>query len=501
MGSSFSEIAADLACSSLAAPLAMNPQLKNFLIVLAACLVAMFLGWKLAEGEHLWPALATLVAGVAAINRLTGLSGDVVFLGVVVAGYIVGNRGFAQLPVLGSFPLLPAEAALLVAGAWRAVVCAFERRLPVRRDGLNRLVLLWMVVGTARVLFDLPEYRFLAVRDYAMVYYAAFFFIAQQMAEDAKARRYLIGALVVALALLVPIGPAYEAFPGVFWSLVSVGGAPLIYFKGDLLNTFLGVAALLVFVATPRAGRKFVLPVTAAVFAYVLFGNNRASALALLAAAGLFAAARRWQFPVWHFGAAALAGVLVIGAALFTDNDWAQRKLAGVGDRVASVIDPGGVRAYRSEESGNKGDNNRFRLVWWQTVARETVAANPVFGLGFGYDLAGGFVREYAPDLADEFSTRSPHNMFMTAFGRMGLVGATIWAGIFLLIIGRTLRALRADDEMRAALWTAATMILVSSLFGVVLEGPMGAVPFWVLLGLASNEPEPETPETASGKP
>jgi hypothetical protein len=50
----------------------------------------------------------------------------------------------------------------------------------------------------------------------------------------------------------------------------------------------------------------------------------------------------------------------------------------------------------------------------------------------------------------------------------------------------RTLRSVRSTDAGTAGLWCAAWVILVSACFGVVLEGPMGAVVFWTILGLAS---------------
>lgn len=461
----------------------MDPRPKNLLIVLGAACAAPFFGWQIATGEYFWPLLAVVGGGIAITTRITGLGADVVLLGLVVAGYLVGNRGFAQLQFLGNLPLLPAEAALMLAGGWRVVTSAMERRLPFRADWLNWTIGLWLVLGTARVSFDLPVHKFLALRDYAMVYYAMFFFLAQQMAREA--RRFLLGSLLVGFSLLTFVGPLYEAFPEFFWTQISLGGAPIIFFKGDLLNTYLGCAAVLLFAAAARPARKYVLPVTAALFIYVLFGNNRASSVALVVAVLSYGASRRWLFPRWHLSAAAFAAVIAVGAALITDNDWAQKKISGVADRVISIVDPTGIGAYRSEESGNKGDNNRFRWVWWKVVARETMAGNPLFGLGFGEDLASGFLREFSPDLADEFTTRSPHNMFVTTFGRMGAVGAFVWTTIFVLVCVRTRAALRSDDEISAALWICATMLLISSTFGVVLEGPMGAVPFWTLLGLA----------------
>ena len=53
-----------------------------------------------------------------------------------------------------------------------------------------------------------------------------------------------------------------------------------------------------------------------------------------------------------------------------------------------------------------KGDNNRFRSVWWRTVVAETLAENPAFGLGFGHDLARNFLREFNPEMADDFTAR-----------------------------------------------------------------------------------------------
>jgi O-antigen ligase len=117
------------------------------------------------------------------------------------------------------------------------------------------------------------------------------------------------------------------------------------------------------------------------------------------------------------------------------------------------------------------------------------MATNPALGLGFGYDLARGFLQEYNPDMAEDFTARSPHNVLLSALGRMGLVGL----GLFLLLLGvlfsRTWRVLRnpESDATQVALWAGIWTIIVSAHLGVVLEGPMGAVVFWSLLGLADS--------------
>jgi O-antigen ligase len=149
------------------------------------------------------------------------------------------------------------------------------------------------------------------------------------------------------------------------------------------------------------------------------------------------------------------------------------------------MADVRGLQRYVSDESTFKGDNNRFRLVWWYSVARETWYGNPALGLGFGHDLAHNFIQEYSPDASEEFTTRSPHNIFLSVFGRMGLVGLGIWCAFCAVLLRRTWRALRRDENrVQWGLWCSACVMLVSATFGVVLEGPMGAVPFWVVLGL-----------------
>jgi hypothetical protein len=100
---------------------------------------------------------------------------------------------------------------------------------------------------------------------------------------------------------------------------------------------------------------------------------------------------------------------------------------------------------------------------------------------------------EYYPVGEFDFSTRSPHNVFVTTFGRMGLAGCAILLCIYLAHAERTralARSTRGDAAQTNSIrWTAATwIVLVSSCFGVVLEGPMGAIPFWILLGLAHEQ-------------
>jgi len=476
----------------------MNPRLRTTLGAIGASLVAAYLGWKIADGAYGLPALLAVMTIGAVVLRLTHLPVDAVALGLLLAGYIVGNRGFAQLMPYPGVPLLPAEIGLGLAVFWRGLRCAFERRLPFRRDMLNWAVFAWLVAGTARVAFDAPRYGILALRDYAVVYYAVFFFVAQDMGSDPRIQRYLRSCILVASLVFLPLFFLTQLFPSFFLGTFTFRGNPVIFYKGDLAATFLAVGSLVLFHWAHGPHRWWARGVAAVMFLAVAAGDNRASLLAAGFASLLLLLARRWRFPALQ-GAVTAVAVLAVAVLASANNDWAQGKLEGLTDRVASLVDFSGTGRYVSEESNFKGDNNRFRSVWWRTVARETWDTNPVFGLGFGTDIARNFVGQYFPDAGEDFTARSPHSVFMTALGRMGLAGLGVWLFFCAVLARETWHVLRRTEEPENwSLWCGAWVILVSASFGVVLESPMGAVLFWTLIGLGHAALVAEEPE-ASG--
>lgn len=472
----------------------MSPGLRNALIVLLTIPISVWLGAAVAQQDYLLPTLFGFACVCAILIWITGLGVDAMAMGTLVVGYVVGNRGFAQLSLSASVPLFPAEAGLLLAAVWISVRSALRRELPYRADRLNLAVFLWLLFGTIRVGFDLSEHGVLAIRDFAMVYYAAFFFVAQWLAREPHALQFLARSVMAATVLLLPVFALYSAFPEFFLLDLTVRGSPLIFFKGDLIYTFLVSGSVLLFHGIQANNRIWAWPLASVLLLTTAAGDNRASIAGALVAIALLLKHGHWRYP---FISALLVvlGFLGVFAAAQMGNRWADRKIEGLRDRVISVVDFSGSAHYRSEESFYKGDNNRFRLVWWSAVARETRDDNPVFGLGFGYDLASNFVREYYPNSADDFSVRSPHNIMVTVFGRMGAVGLLLWGFLLFAIWRKTEVALRTkDDSMMWGLAASPWVILTASCFGVVLEGPMGAVPFWILLGLLNAKIANQTP-------
>ncbi len=186
-------------------------------------------------------------------------------------------------------------------------------------------------------------------------------------------------------------------------------------------------------------------------------------------------------------------------ASQIKGQKWEETPLHEMYERAISLTDPYGEKSYSGEETSYKGDNNVFRSTWWAICIDETMRTNPWFGLGWGYDLAEAFVRVYYPEGGDDFAARSPHNIFITVFARTGITGLVPF--LFSWPFSESTCGAQSDRDRNFGIWCIACTILTSACFGVVLEGPMGAVLFWTVLGLANSSAgggEPD--ENASGR-
>ncbi len=467
--------------------MSLSPIWRNRLTTIAAIVLALWFGAGLAQQEYFWPLLIAGLLSMFALTRILHLPIDVILLGAVLCGYVAGNRGFAQISLVSFFPLLPAEFVLLVAGILVVVQCAFRRKLPVRTDALNFTILAWLGICGGRMFFDLRAHGFYAIRDFATVYYAAFFFIAQQLAADQRHRRWLYGCITVGCVGMMVLYPIIDYLPGFFYEILTIRGIPIILYKGDLVGTMLVAGSLLIYYRNEKRHLSVAIWASLLMMGIALTSNNRASLVGLVSVLVLLVIGRRWRFVGIQAAAGTVAVVGILFFAFITNTSWKQTPLYGTYERALSLVDPTGERRYTGDETASKGDNNRFRIVWWHAVIMETVDGNPWFGLGFGTDLASRFVSEYYPEQGEDFDVRSPHNVMLTLFGRAGAAGTIPLLIITGLIALNIIRSARRRDPALGA-WCAAWIILISACFGVVLEGPMGAVVFWSLLGIAAAE-------------
>ncbi len=87
--------------------------------------------------------------------------------------------------------------------------------------------------------------------------------------------------MIGGVALLV-VYPIYAQFPDFFLDHLLVRGTPLIYFKGDLLGTFLAAGSVLAFSRFEENKSRFALAISLVMAAETMTTNNRASMLGLL---------------------------------------------------------------------------------------------------------------------------------------------------------------------------------------------------------------------------
>ena len=466
----------------------MNLYWQRRLIYAAALAIAVYGAIEMADGSFQFSGFIVGLSVAFIAHRIFALPIDALVVGLALIGYIVGNRGFAQQSLFAGLPILPAEFALAVSGTWMLVNAAINRESPLHRDALNYSIMLWLVLGAARVSFDIPRFHFLALRDFAMVYYAGFFFVGQTLARNARVNAFLHRCLTIGIFLLTPVFLLFDQFPAFFLRTLTRNNSPLIYIKSDVAVPLLAAG---VFYFHLRPGEKDYWRYWAAGLVLLLivgYSNSRAALMGLVAADVWLLAARRPKIPLTHVICLVCAALSLFSIAYSSKSRWAESQVQAAYERVLSIVDFSGHQQYQSGMTGDKGDNNRFRLVWWRTVTEETLATNPAFGLGFGYNLAARFLVTYEQDLGEDFTARSPHSIIFSTFGRMGLFGLSSLLAIMLIIARLTWKALLGSNDRAVAYWCMVWVIFVSSCFGVVLEGPMGAVPFWIIVGLAHFE-------------
>ncbi len=435
----------------------------GFAGLIAACTLWVFLEWRKGASPEAW------------------------ILAAVSFGYIVGNRGFAQFQFTSRIPLLPAETALLFCTLGLGIRAAMSRARAFSFDLLDVAILMWLVFATLRLPMDIRDYGVFALRDYALAYYAVFYFLTRYACSEPHSavlleRSYTAAFIVLPLAVLVD-----GLFPGIYGQYLSWNGIPLIYYKSDLISASL-VCGSFWFWSRFELSRRRVWLLPSAI-SLLMVGTEESPRAALVAAAVTTAAwlyARRPRLVGFQLAVIAAGVAISVPLEMARGHPLIETKSYEMYERLVSIVDINNTHSYLNSNSAYTTDNNQFRRVWWNAVYEETMATNPLFGLGFGHDLAARFLADYNWISAEEeFNTRSPHSIILTNFGRLGFIGL----GLFLLgaaMIARSARvAFKAADLESMAWWSIVITVAISACFGVVLEGPMGAVIFWVALGVA----------------
>ncbi len=406
-------------------------------------------------------------------------------LGVVLFGYALFGRGFAYL---GVAPLYVGEMTLLLGLLVLLADPGIRSAFPTWSSAPWLSIYLLCGWGLARTVPYLTTYGADALRDGALWGYASFaalvfaVIVAYPMNLGRILRGYRTFAWAYPLLIFVPLAAVVA---GITFPNFSLTGIPVIVVKPGDVAVHLGGVILfwLVGLAGPR-GPIWVSLLLASSFVVAVM--SRSATLAFVTPVVVYVLVRR-DFPR-QIRPMVLGGALVALAAIVFNprvevrpGRWLtpQQLVAN----LVSTVSPG------DDQSDELQGTKAWRLAWWGKIVNYTFAGDQFWrGKGFGVDLAeeDGFASSALRP------NRHPHSVHMNVLARTGVPGLTIWVMV-LVLWGRLL--LRFHSYSRRAghkewsglflflfgYWAA---FLVNASFDVFLEGPMGGIWFWCLMGV-----------------
>jgi hypothetical protein len=434
--------------------------------------------------------VAVLLVAICRLTRtpLVGLACVLVF-----GGYALFNRSFADVHVsAGPLPIYVGELLLLIGLPW-ALLTTPDLEALLRKPWVLALGA-WLAFGALRLLAGGFDYGINALRDSAIWYYGLFTIVGYVLWR-AIPRSAWVG-LLVPLFLAQAIVTAIATFTGAL-SLPLPGYAFDVSPTADradimAVNLIGGATFFLL------ALRTAPWPVPRTLIGMLQLGlvpllQVRAVILAALAVLGIIGFQRRWS---------TLVAVLVVPVLLVAVLNAINLDVHGIRGELSpqAVVDRqlSTILAFqgRATTADPMTDTAAWRVYMWNTLWDQTTsqADNLIFGIGFGPNLVADV--GYSQAKTVNAPLRSPHDIFINVFARCGVVGVILWLsflGVCLYGILRGVQAGRRRNNQAGVdwlLWLLAYAItfFVAALFGVVLESPFGAIPFYLIVGMALRQ-------------
>lgn len=427
------------------------------------------------------------------------------FFSVVLAGLAMGGKGFAYIGLpplfISEVTLLLGVGVLLLQPKWREML----GQVPV-------LLILALMGWTA--LCTLPylgEHGILAIRDAMLVGYAT---TALCVAAVVMSRPQVLGWLLRKYQTFVKV---FLVVMPIIWTVSMVGGdaiptwpwAPdveILNLKPGDMPVHLGGIAALCILGLFR-GKSILWMGLLCLLLGVTGAISRGGLVAFSLAFGIAFLLRpqsRWATRLM------LVMAVVITLAALSDlsvqvpgrsREFSARQLLL---NVTSIVDSG-------ETTGDLDDTKSWRLDWWKKIFGYTVGGEYFWtGKGYGVNLA----TEDGFQVYENNSLRSPHNGHLNVLARSGVPGFALWCVVQIAwgyaVINAYLRARQRKDANWAmffalllAYWAG---LMFNAMVDVYLEGPMGGVWFWAIIGLGIGsvwvfERHPEVLHTETATP
>ena len=466
----------------------------------ATKVIGLFLSMSLGLIVAIYPSSAGIVLAAGSVlvlvliqaNRMEIEIWQTITL-ITLTGYVVLNYGFENLSIpLGPLRFIPVGELLMGAALTLAVL---RYRGPQLRDAMRDpsiiCVLALLALTLVHLAADLPAYGLYALRDGTSSFEALFLLLGILWA----ARERNIELLTKWLIFLFIVTIAYSyTFPWAEqlqnWSLIS-GPFHSVSLLGNYqeLAVYLVAGALFCIWVAPTLGKwpRWLLGVLAiAQLAGLAILQSRTMyvgiALILMLLFFLRETKRASQFLsilAWGLGALALTILLLTAAAWKVQGRLGPVDVSSLRNEVRSIW----PSTTESHELGHEAD----RRAWYGEVWNKLRSSPSHFLLGVGY---GQPLIDFMSETGQPI--RQPHNSSMNVFGRLGLLGLSIWLFFISGVLKRLWNGVR-EARIRGAvscplrLWLLAFSVLglLDSMVQPYFEFSHSAVPFYFLVGVA----------------
>jgi hypothetical protein len=412
------------------------------------------------------------------------------FLLIYLAAITIIGKG----PTYLGYPPLYWGEIVLAMSLWAILPWIWNTNSIGRTGLLTLLILAFMTLGAVLTIHSVPRWGLDALRDAAVWYYGAFFFIglalASRQAVADRVWRILqiiwIISLIWNTADILSQHRLSQSGPLIPWR-----GVPIFFNSTHEAGQNLALGALIVLCTSFLCKRPVLRAVLGgvAMLGLVAFAMSEgrgmrigiAAGVGVVILAGLGSRRRSWFNERLLTLTAAAIPLILLAGLLFSG-------------RIAKYAN---LDRFAQADPANPEGTANWRMIWWQNLYDHVMATDPVFGIGFGESLYT--YNPFLEAINDELVVRSPHNFNMTVFTRMGFVGLFFWAGILIVGIGSlwlrlwsgaTTRGQPYTQERRdeVAFWVVMLVCtVVNSSFGVLMEGPVLGIWFWFALGFASG--------------
>jgi len=359
---------------------------------------------------------------------------------------------------LGPIPTTLLEVLILVTIVAYVATLLTERRLPAARTAFDILIALLLVAGLIGIAVAPDHTRALGIYRAYFVEAVACFYIAVDLLRTREDIRTVLLA-AAAGSCIMAVGQIVTFTIVLAQNRVQLGDAP------SFLNTSANAVAM------------YLEPPLAFAVAFTLFPSRPrerwlgAALLAMLVAGDLFTLSRA------SYVALTVLGILL--ALSFPSLRWRLRAAALLAVIVAIVLEIPLVKARLLDVAHSV----TVRTTIYRE-ALEMLSRRPIQGAGIS-----GFPIRVAPfrPPADPVQLY-PHNMWLTTWSELGLLGAVSFAAIFFGLLWSGARALpRATDIFRPVLWGAVGALVLHAVHGL-FDSPYWkndlSVEFWLMAAL-----------------